>query len=35
MPQILSGGKAMVRIRMRFQGLEYLVLEWAGEPAAD
>ncbi len=35
LPQILSSGQAKVRIRMRFQRLEYLVLEWAGEPAAD
>ena len=35
MPRILSSGQARVRTRMRFQKLEYLVLEWVGEPAAD
>lgn len=33
LPQILSSGQAKVRIRMQFQRLEYLVLEWAGKPA--
>ena len=32
LPQILSSGQVRVRTRVRFQRLEYLVLEWAGEP---
>lgn len=34
MPEILSSGQVKIRTRMRFQRLEYLVLEWAGESAS-